>query len=221
MVIFLFLTNIFGLYIGDILSKGRADIEAFFSFFPYILVLFIPAIAMKIWAEERKTGTIEILLTLPITSFELVIGKFLASWFFSIISIIATISIWITISFLGDPDHSKIIGSYIVSILLSGGLLGICGFLSACTNNQIISFISGVLICFLLLIIGLPVTTENLEPILPNLAIESIGNFSILTQFNQAIKGNFSADILLYFITLTLLGLYLTVKKIEDIRKGV
>ncbi|MBT6961295.1 MAG: ABC transporter permease subunit, partial [Rhodospirillaceae bacterium] len=139
--IFVAMTGAFTFYIGRFFDRGQASLEPFFSFHPWLYLLLVPAVAMRLWSEERKSGTIEQLLTLPITTADAVLGKFLAAWLFCGIALAATFPIWITVSYLGDPDHGVIGLSYIGSFLMAGAFLSIGTCMSALTRNQIIAFI--------------------------------------------------------------------------------
>jgi ABC-2 type transport system permease protein len=138
-VIFLLMTGIFTFYFGQFFSRGQADLTPFFSFHPWIYMVFIPAITMRLWAEERKAGTIELLFTLPLTTTQIVVGKFLAAWSFTLISLILTMPIWICVNYLGEPDNGVILASYLGSLLMAGGFLAIGACVSAITKNQVVA----------------------------------------------------------------------------------
>ena len=139
-IVFLFATGAFTFYIGDFFRVGRADLQTFFFFHPWLYLFLVPAIAMRLWAEERKSGTIELLLTLPIPLWASILGKFLAAWMFTGLALALTFPIWITVTYLGDPDHGVIMASYLGSFLMAGAFLAIGSALSAMTSNQVIAF---------------------------------------------------------------------------------
>ena len=149
LVIFLILSGLFTFYLGSFYERGQADLSAFFDWHPWLYLFLVPAIAMRLWAEERKNGTIELLMTLPITLMQAVLGKFLAAWIFTAIALFLTFPIWITVNYLGSPDNGIIISSYLGSLLMAGGYLAIGSCISALTKNQVIAFVVGISVCFL------------------------------------------------------------------------
>ena len=155
-VIFLVLMGTFTFYLGNFYERGQADLGPFFIFHPWLYLLLVPAIAMRLWAEERKTGSIELLMTLPITPWQAVLGKYLAAWAFTGVALLLTFPIWITVNYLGDPDNGAIVAAYIGSFLMSGGFLAIGACLSATTRNQVIAFVITVVVCFVFLASGFP-----------------------------------------------------------------
>ena len=220
MTLFLFSVNIFTFYVGNLIGRGKADLTPFFSFLPYIFLMFMPALAMRLWAEERKTGTIELILTLPVSNRALVWGKFLASWAFASLALMGTIPIWLTISYLGNPDQSVIIFSYVASVLMAGCFLSIGGYVSSCTNNQVIAFILGAVICFIFLMIGFPLITEPFKNIVPDFIMDILIHFSLLIHFENFIKGLLSLSGIGYFISFILFWLFMTELKIASLRTG-
>ena len=155
-LIFLVLANAFTFYLGGFFERGQADLAPFFNFHPWLYLFLIPALAMRLWAEERKTGSIELLLTQPITLWEAVLGKFIAAWIFAALALALTFPIWITVNYLGTPDNGAILAGYVGSLLLAGGFLAIGSCMSALTRNQVIAFILGVVVCFVFLLAGFP-----------------------------------------------------------------
>jgi len=148
-VIFLSLTGALTFYLGGFLYIGQASLETFFVYHPWLYLLLVPAVAMRLWAEERKTGTIENLMTLPVSTYEAVLGKFFAAWAFCGIALALTFPIWITVNFLGDPDNGVIVASYVGSFLMAGAFLAIGSCMSALTKNQVIAFVIAATACFL------------------------------------------------------------------------
>jgi len=201
-------------YFGSFFSSGVAELTTFFSFIPWVFIFFIPAVTMKSWSEEKRLGTIELLLTLPIPLWKIVISKFLATWLFVIFSIVLTLPIWITVNYLGSPDNTIIIGQYLGAIIMAGSYVALGIFFSSLTNNQIIAFILSILISFLFTISGLPLMLNFISNIFPLEFIELISNFSFLTHFNTIQTGFFTIKGLLFFISFMALWNYLTIIKL-------
>src|SRR5687767_6059271 len=155
-IIFLVLTSAFTFYLGGFYERGQADLEPFFSFHPWLYLFLIPAISMRLWAEERKTGSIELLMTHPLTMWEAVLGKFFAAWLFAGLALALTFPLWITVNYLGDPDNGVVVAAYLGSFLLAGGFLAIGSCASALTRNQVVAFILAVVGCFVVLLAGFP-----------------------------------------------------------------
>ncbi len=198
-VIFLLLAGSFTFYIGGFYERGQADLEPFFSFHPWLYLFLVPAVAMRLWAEERKTGTIELLLTLPITMWQAVLGKFLAAWAFIAIALILTFPIWLTVNYLGDPDNGVIFTSYLGSLLMAGAFLAIGACISAATRNQVIAFIITVVVCFLFLLAGYPLVLDFFRAFAPQAVVDAISGLSFLTHFAAISKGVIDLRDLIYF----------------------
>ncbi|MCG3201044.1 MAG: hypothetical protein NFCOHLIN_00906 [Gammaproteobacteria bacterium] len=207
-VIFLFLTGIFTFYIGGFFERGQADLEPFFRFHPWLYLFLIPAISMRLWSEERKSGTIELLMTLPVTLGEAVLGKFLAAWCFTAIALALTFPMWITVNYLGNPDNTVILFGYLGSLLMAGGFLAIGSCISALTKNQVIAFVVSVVICFLIILSGYPIVLDFFRAWAPQAVVDAISSFSFLTHFDSIKKGVIDARDVLYFGTLTAFWLY-------------
>lgn len=198
-MIFLVLSGAFTFYLGGFYERGQADLLPFFNFHPWLYLFLIPAIAMRLWAEERKSGSIELLLTLPVTMMQAVLGKFLAAWAFAGIALIFTFPIWVTVNYLGSPDNGAILASYVGSFLMAGAFLAIGSCISACTRNQVIAFILTAAVCFLLLLAGFPLVLDFVRPFLPQLFVDAIASLSFLTHFNAISKGVIDLRDLVYF----------------------
>jgi ABC-2 type transport system permease protein len=198
-VIFLLLAGWFTFYLGGFFERGQADLVPFFSFHPWLYLFLIPAVAMRLWAEERKSGSIELLLTLPITMLQAVIAKFLAAWAFVAIALVLTFPLWITVNYLGDPDNGAILAGYIGSLLMAGAFLAIGSCISASTRNQVVAFILTVVVCLVLLLAGLPMVLNVLGAFLPQFVVDAIGSLSFLTHFQAIGKGVIDLRDLLYF----------------------
>jgi len=214
-VIFLFLTGVFTFYLGAFYERNQADLEPFFRFHPWLYLFLIPAIAMRLWSEERKTGTIELLMTLPIPVHQAVIGKFLAAWCFTTVAIVLTFPMWITVNYLGSPDNTVILASYIGSLFMAGSFLAIGSCISALTKSQVIAFVISVVICFLFLLSGFPLVLDFFRGWAPQVVVNAIASFSFLTHFESIKKGVIDIRDLIYFLALICFWLYANVVVIE------
>lgn len=201
-VIFLSISAVFTLYLGGFLSTEHADLKAFFSFHPWIYLFFMPAIAMRLWAEERKSGTIELLLTLPVPLWASVVGKFLAAWAFAGVALALTFPMWITVNYLGHPDNGVIFASYIGSWLMAGGYLAIGSCISATTRNQVIAFVVAVVVAFLFTLSGLPMVLDFFSGWAPQVIVSAIASFSVLAHFESIMNGVIEFRDLVYFAAL-------------------
>ncbi|MFO1235687.1 MAG: ABC transporter permease [Alphaproteobacteria bacterium] len=218
-VIFLFAMGAFTFYLGGFYDSGQANLAIFFSFHPYLYLFLIPAIAMRLWAEERKSGTLELLLTLPIPPGAAVLGKFLAAWAFAGIALALTFPMWMTVNFLGRPDNGVILASYAGSWLMAGGYLAIGSAVSAATSNQVIAFVVSVVISFLFTISGAPLVIDALSAFLPLELLGTISSFSFLTHFNAIMAGVIDLRDLIFFGTLIAFFLFVTAVLV-DLRKA-
>ena len=215
-VIFLFLMGVFTFYLGAFYERNQADLEPFFRFHPWLYLFLIPAIAMRLWSEERKTGTIELLMTLPIPTYQAVIGKFLAAWCFTSVAIVLTFPMWITVNYLGKPDNTVILASYIGSLFMAGGFLAIGSCISALTKNQVIAFVVSVVICFLFLLSGFPLVLDFFRAWAPQAVVNAIASFSFLTHFESIKKGVIDIRDVIYFLALISFWLYANVVVVES-----
>ena len=201
-LIFLVLSGVFTFYLGGFFEGGQADLTAFFNFHPWLYLFLVPALAMRLWAEERKSGSIELLMTLPITRFEAVTGKFLAAWIFAGIALLLTFPMIITVNYLGQPDNGAIVTGYIGSWLLAGSYLAIGSCMSALAKNQVIAFILAVSACFLFIVSGFPMVLDAFTGWAPQWLLDAVASLSFLTRFEAISKGVIDLRDLLYFITL-------------------
>lgn len=201
-VIFLVLTGVFTFYLGNFYDRRQADLTPFFGFHPWLYLFLIPAITMRLWSEERKLGTIELLMTLPVSIHHAVIGKFLAAWAFTAIALCLTFPIWITVNYLGDPDNGVILASYLGSLLMAGGFLAIGSFISAISKNQVISFVLGAVVCLLFVLAGFPMVVNVLRDWAPELITNTIASFSFLTNFQAITRGVIDMRNVVYFLSL-------------------
>ena len=198
-VIFLVMSGVFTFYIGNFYERGSSDLDPFFQFHPWLYLFLVPAIAMRLWAEERRSGTIELLLTLPITTGQAVLGKFLAAWLFIGIALLLTFPVWITVNYLGDPDNGVIVAGYIGSWLMAGGFLAIGSCMSALTRNQVVAFILSVVVCFVFLLSGLPMVTDLFSAWAPQALLDAVAEFSFLAHFSTISRGVIDLRDLVYF----------------------
>ena len=198
-VIFLITNGIFTFDMGGFYMRAQADLLPFFSFHPWLYLFMVPAIAMTLWADERKTGTIELLLTLPVRLADAVLGKFLAAWVLTGIALALTFPIWITVNYLGDPDNGVIFAAYIGSWLMAGGFLAIGSCMSACTRNSVIAFILTVAICFLFVIVGSPILLNAFPDWMPQAVVDAFSALGFLTHFDSISKGVLDIRDLLFF----------------------
>lgn len=201
-VIFLFTTGAFAFYVGNFFDAGQADLSVFFSFHPWLYLFFMPAIAMRLWAEEQKTGTLELLMTLPMPLMSAVLGKYLAAWVFAAIALALTFPIWITVNVLGDPDNGVIVASYIGSLLMAGGYLAIGACLSAVTSNQVIAFVTGVFVSFLFTVSGSALVLDFAATLLPGTVVTALASMSFTTHFQAIQNGVIDLRDVTFFLTL-------------------
>jgi ABC-2 type transport system permease protein len=207
-VIFLVLMGTFTFSLGGFFERGQADLQAFFNFHPWLYLFLVPAIAMRLWAEERKTGSIELLMTLPITPWQAVLGKYLAAWAFTGIALALTFPIWITVNYLGNPDNGTILAAYIGSLLMAGGFIAIGSCLSAITQNQVIAFVITVVVCFGFLLSGFPMVLDVFSGWAPQALIDGVASLSFMTHFANISRGVIDIRDLIYFGLLIATFLY-------------
>lgn len=215
-VIFLLTTAAFTFYLGNFFERGQADLKSFFTYLPWLYLFLIPAIGMRLWSEERKTGTLELLLTLPVSVPAAVIGKFLAAWAFTGIALALTFPLWITVNFLGEPDNGVILAGYVGSLLMAGGYLAIASCLSATTQNQVIAFVVGTVVCFAFTVSGAPLVLEFFSAWAPDAVLNQIAGFSFLTHFQSIVEGVIDMRDLVYFASLIAVWLFANVIIIEQ-----
>jgi len=216
-LMFLVLAGVFSFYLGHFYEKGQADLNAFFNFHPWLYLFFMPAISMGLWSQERQLGTIELLMTLPIGHGNAVLGKFLAAWLFAGIALMLTFPIWITVSYLGDPDHGVILAGYIGSWLMAGGFLAIGSCMSVCSKNQIVAFILTVVVCFLFMVSGVSMVLDAVS-LAPQWVIDFVAGLSFLTRFDGIARGVLDIRDVVYFIALIGLWLYLTKTSLQRVK---
>ena len=207
-IIFLVFASAFTFYLGSFYERGQADLVSFFSYHPWLYLFLAPALSMRLWAEERRSGSIELLMTLPVTIWQMVLGKFLAAWAFMCIAIVLTFPIWITVNYLGNPDNGAIVAAYVGSALMAGGFLAVGAFISATTRNQVIAFVLAVVACFLLLLAGYSLVLDLFIGWAPQTLVDGIASLSFLTHFESISRGVIDLRDLVYFALLIGASLY-------------
>jgi len=220
LAIFVFLSGIFAFYIGNFFERGQADLQSFFQFHPWLYLFLIPALAMRLWAEERRAGTIELLFTLPVTMGEAVLGKFLAAWAFTAIALALTLPLWITVNFLGDPDNGVVLASYLGSLLMAGAFLAIGSCVSALTRNQVIAFVVSGVVCLGFILSGFPLVLDFVGAFAPEIVVDAVRSFSFLTHFQAISKGVLQAGDIVYFVSLIVFWLFVNAVVIEWRKAG-
>jgi gliding motility-associated transport system permease protein len=207
-VIFLVMAGMLTFFVGDFFERGQADLQPFFAFHPWLYLVLIPALSMRLWAEERKSGTIELFLTLPIRMTEAVVGKFLAAWCFAGIALALTFPFWITVNLLGHPDNGVILASYIGSLLMAGALLAIGACVSAATKNQVIAFVVTAAIAFVFIVAGSPVVLGLLQGWAPQWLIGAVTGASFLDHFSAITRGVLDVRDVAYFVSIMIAFLF-------------
>ena len=214
-VVFLVLSGGLTFYLGGFFERGQADLSPFFTFHPWLYLILIPALGMRLWAEERKTGTIELLMTLPVTMGEAVVGKFLAAWLFAGIALVCTFPMWITVNYLGTPENGVILGAYVGSWIMAGAFLAISACVSALTKNQVIAFVLAALTCFLFLMSGMELVQSFFRGWGPEVLVQAVAQFSVLTIFREITQGVIALDHLVFLHSLIGLSLVINSAVVE------
>ena len=215
LLVFLALSSGMTFFLGRFFERDQADLTAFFAWHPWLFLILMPAIGMRLWAEERRSGTIELLITLPVTNMQLVIGKFLASWIFTLIALILTMPIWVTVNYLGDPDNNVILISYIGSWLMAGAFLALTSCLSALTKNQVIAFIISSISGFVLIMAGFNLVLSSVRSWTPTWVTETIGSMSFLSHFSRIQMGVFDLRTLIFFVSMIILCIWINVQLVQ------
>jgi ABC-2 type transport system permease protein len=213
-VIFLVLQGALTFNIGGFFERGQADLGAFFAFIPWVFLLLVPAVTMRLWAEERRLGTIELLLSLPIREWQAVVGKFLAAWAFCAIALVLTFPIVVTVNLLGSPDNGVIASGYVGALLMAGAFLAIGAAVSALTKNQVIAFVLGVAVCFVFAVTSYPLVTDFLSRQAPVLAAVA-RRLAVIDRFDDFVRGVISARDLIFFATFIGFWLFLNAMIVE------
>ena len=218
-MVFLLANGAFTFYLGNYFERGLADLEPFFQWHPWLYLFLVPAVSMRLWAEERRSGTIELLMTLPVATWKLVLAKFLAAWAFIIIALAGTLPMWWTVNYLGVPDNGVIITAYLGSALMAGAYLAIGSAMSAATSNQVIAFILSATVCLLFTMAGFSVVVTFVEGWVPQVLIAAITSLSFLTNFQDIQRGVIEVHSMVYFLSMIVFWLFITLLILER-RKG-
>ncbi|HEX7325510.1 MAG TPA: ABC transporter permease subunit [Rhodanobacteraceae bacterium] len=218
-VIFLLSAGAFTFYLGAFFERGQADLIPFFRFHPWLYLVLVPALAMRLWAEERRSGTLELLLTLPIRTWQAVLAKFLAAWVYIACALALTFPMWLTVNYLGHPDNGVILASYIGSLLLAGAFLAISECLSVVTRSQVIAFILALAVCFLFLVAGDPLVQQPLLALGSERVADGLSDLSMLVHFQAISRGVLDFADLAYFVLTIVFWLAVNVVLLEA-RRG-
>jgi ABC-2 type transport system permease protein len=220
LIIFLLLTGFFTFTIGNFFERGEASLVSFFTWHPWLYLFLVPAVGMRLWSEERRLGTMELLLTMPITPWDAIIGKFLASWLFLALALVLTFPVWITANWLGAPDNGIILAGYVGSFFLAGSYLAISCMTSALTRNQVISFILSVVICLFFILAGYTPVTDLLVRFASPVVVDIIASFSVMTHFEGFQRGVIDLRDFVFFASLIGFALFTTSVIIRSQRAG-
>jgi ABC-2 type transport system permease protein len=220
LVIFLLLAGVFTFTFGGFFERGEASLQSFFGWLPWLFLFLVPAAGMRLWAEERRSGTIELLLTMPVAPWHAIVGKFLASWIFLAIAMALTFPIWLTVNWLGEPDNGVVVAGYLGSLLLAGAYLAIASMTSAMTRNQVIAFIVAVVLCLLLILVGFVPITDLLARYMSPASVERVAALGVLTHFDGFQKGVLDSRIVLFFSSIIGLALFVTTVLVRNRRKN-
>src|SRR5271156_3135478 len=220
-VIFLLLIGFFTFMAGGFFERGQAALDGcFFLWHPWRYLFLVPAVGMRLWAEERRVGTLELLLTMPITAWQAIVGKFLASWIFLLLALALTFPVVITVNYLGSPDNGVIFAGYVGSFLIAGAYLAISCMTSAMTRNQVISFIVSAVICFILVLCGFQPVTNFLARTDSTWLVNTVAGMSVLTHFEYFTKGVVNSRDVIYFLCVIVFSLFSTGVIIRSLRAG-
>jgi ABC-2 type transport system permease protein len=220
-VIFLLLCGFFTFMVGGFFERGEASLSSsFFLWHPWFYLFLVPAVGMRLWAEERRVGTIELLLTMPITTWQAIVGKFLASWLFLGLALLLTFPLWLTVNYLGSPDNGIIFCGYIGSWLMAGAYLAVSCITSAMTRNQVVSFIVSVVLCLFLILAGFPPVIRLLEGWAWPWLVNIVTSFSVITHFDGFQKGVLDSRDVVFFLTVIGFSLFSTSVVLRGHRAG-
>jgi ABC-2 type transport system permease protein len=220
LVIFLLMTGFFTFTAGNFFERGEASLAAFFGWHPWVYLVLVPAVGMRLWAEERRAGTLELLLTMPITPWQAILAKFLASWVFLGVALLLTFPAVITVNVLGSPDNGVIFAGYLGSFFLAGAYLAISCMTSAMTRNQVVAFILSVVICLFLLLAGFNPVTDLLVRWASPSVVDTVAAFSVVTHFDGFQRGVIDTRDLFFFLSVIGFALFATGVIIRGHRAG-
>ena len=201
LVIFLLLSGLFTFFLGNFFARGQADLESFFNFHPWLYLFLVPALSMRLWAEERRAGTIELLLTLPVQVWQAVVGKFLASWLFIAVAQVLTMPLWLTVNVLGDPDNGAIAAAYLGSLLMGGAYLAVGACVSGATRNQVIAFVVSLSLCLVLVMSGNALVLNLFSAWAPNAVVNAVASMSFLSHFAAMRAGVVALNDVVFFVS--------------------
>ncbi len=217
LIIFLLLTGLFTFMIGRMFERNEASLDAFFMWHPWLYLFLVPSVGMRLWSEERRQGTLELLMTLPITQWQAIVGKFIASWAFLALALVLTCPLVFTVEYLGSPDYGAVVSGYIGSLMLAGAYLAITCFTSSLTRNQVISFVLSVTICLIMILAGWPPVTDFVRGVAPSL-VEFVTAFSVMTHFEGFQKGVIDSRDFLFFASVITFSLFGTSLMLRSLR---
>jgi ABC-2 type transport system permease protein len=220
LVIFLLLTGFFTFTIGNFFERGEASLVSFFTWHPWLYLFLVPAAGMRLWSEERRLGTMELLLTMPVTNWQAIVGKFLASWLFLALALALTFPVAITVNYFGDPDNGVIFAGYVGSLMLAGSYLAVSCMTSAMTRNQVISFILSVMICLFLILAGYTPVTDLLSRFASPVVVDVVAAFSVMTHFEGFQRGVLDTRDVAFFASVIGFMLFVTGVIIRNQRAG-
>ena len=206
-------------FVSSFFDRGQADLAPFFTWMPWLFLVLMPAVGMRLWAEERRLGTIELLMTLPVQPWKFVVGKWAAAFGFAGLALVLTMPLWVTVNMLGSPDNGVILASYLGAWLMAGALLAIAACISALTKNQVLAFIGAVIVGFLFVMAGFDLVLSAVRPWAPDVVVQAIASMSFIGHFQRITDGVFDASALVFFFSLIAFALWLNVQ-ILDARKA-
>ncbi|WP_340110278.1 ABC transporter permease [Pikeienuella sp. HZG-20] len=219
LVVFLALSGAMTFFISNFFDRNSADMTAFFTWLPWLFLVLLPAIGMRLWAEERRQGTIELLMTMPVRPGAIVVGKFLAGWAFTAVALLCATPLWITVNWLGSPDNGVIAAGYLGALLMAGAFLAIAACVSALTKNQVIAFIGAAIVTFLLVTAGVDVVLGALRGWAPFWLTEGVAALSVLNHFQRITQGLIEAPTLVFFVSLIVIALIVNTSLV-DLKKA-
>src|SRR5256885_15649813 len=208
-VIFLLLCGFFTFFVGGFFERREASlVRPFFDWHPWFYLFLVPAVGMRLWAEERRVGTIELLLTKPITAWQAIVGKFLASWIFLALALALTFPVVITVNYLGSPDNGVILAAYLGSLLMAGTYLAISCMTSSMTRNQVVSFIISLVICLFLVLCGFPPVTNLLTRLDKPWLVDLVASLSVMTHFQPFTTRMVDSRNVIFFLLIIAFALF-------------
>jgi ABC-2 type transport system permease protein len=215
LIVFLALSAGMTFLMSGFFERGQADLSGFFFWHPWLFLVLMPAISMRLWAEERRSGTIELLMTLPVEPWKIVVGKWVAAWAFSALALVLTMPIWITVNVLGSPDNGVILASYLGSWLMAGAFLAVSAAISGLTKSQVLAFIGSVTVSFLFVMAGFDLVTSAVRNWAPTIVIEAVRSMSFFGHFQRITDGVLELPSIIFFTSLILFCLWLNVLVVE------